>query len=341
MDQQNPEQRLKNQVGSVAIDQNPKIIDIAKANFQHLWSRAAKIVVPMAAVGGFVGDVLSPIAPFVSVLAALTFTLCCISGIVWFGFKRREIRRALADGEIDLVEAAHIGSVNAWSVAFAFNLVASLVLMIFFGAQKVFAQSSPDRGAIASAVPQVSELQEQILGLKRSTERIEANTEAMRTSLESIDRKVAHLAQAVTTASVDHNLDNSNSACAEAPNPQSEFSPYGKVYESADVTAEMAIFRGQNDLGANDVLLKLTGQPALEAGVDGQVIRYRAKPYSGGGVDYVYAEGAKEPVRMILRPDDSGGLVRVFLKDDQAFDLKLNANKSKRFCPDVLGRELK
>lgn len=317
------------------MQQKPKIRDLAKQNFNYLWERAAKIIVPIAAIGGFVADVLAPIGPFVSILLGLTATLCVVSAVVWFGFKRRQIRRALADGNIDQSEMARIDEVSNWSVAFAFSFVASIVLMAFFGAQKAFATGEDEgRGALAGAVPQIAQMQAQLLGLKETTERIDATTQRlenkadeMREAISQLDSKIEAIkpaAQAPDTMAV-------NEAECQAPEM---LSPYAKVFVGPDILVEMTTLNAKNSEGMNDVLLRMRGPAAFDAGLDGQVTRYGQRPGPNGGVDVIYKNKAgQEPVRMIFRTDHEGDMVRVFLKDDKPYDLKLDAKRSKALCP--------
>ncbi len=309
----------------------------------HLWERAAKIVVPIAAIGGFVGDVLAPLGPFVAILAILTGILCVISGIVWFGFKRGQIRRAMSDGSIDKAELAKISETSNWSVAFAFNLVASLVLTIFFGAQRAFASDeSPDRGALASAVPQIAQFQAQLLNLKETTDRIDATTQrletksdAMRDAINQLDSKIAAIKPGEITPET---MAVTDANCAA---PKS-LSPYAKVFVGPDVMVEMATVNSKNSYGMNDVLLRMRGPAALDAELDARVIRYMQRPGSNGGMDVVYkTPGGQEPVRMIFRNDVEGEMVRVFLKDDKPYDLKLDAKRSKVLCPVEMEKEFK
>jgi hypothetical protein len=246
-----------------------------------------------------------------------------------------QIRRAMADGKIDPGEFERIGKVNSWSVAFAFNLVASIVLMIFFGAQKAFASSeNPDRGLLASAVPQIAQLQAQLLNLKETTDRIDATTQrlenkadAMREAITQLDSKIAAIKpgeQAPDTMAVGQ---------ADCAAPRS-LSPYAKVFVGPDILVEMATANSKGESGMNDVLLRMRGPAAFDAGLDGQVTRYHQRPGANGGVDVVYRTPAgQEPVRMIFREDHEGEMVRVFLKDDKPYDLKLDAKRSKVLCP--------
>jgi len=321
------------------MQQKPQISHLAKQNLNHLWERSAKIAVPIAAVGGFVADVLAPLGPFVAVLAVLTGLGCMVSGVVWFGFKRRQIRKAMLDGRIDKDEFAHIGEVNSWSVAFAFNLVASVVLMVFFGAQKAFAtEDGPARGAMASAVPQIAQLQAQLLGLKETTDRIDATTQRLESKTDAVREAITQLDSKIDTKiaamkpgdQVPETMAISEADCA-APK---QVAPYAKVFVGPDILVEMATVNVKSASGMNDVLLRMRGPAAFEANLDGEVSRYSQRPGPSGGVDVTYKlPNGQEPVRMIFRTNHEGEMVRVFLKDDKAYDLKLDAKRSKVLCP--------
>lgn len=325
---------------------NPKIRVLAKDNLEVLWQRAAKVAVPVAAIGGFTADVLTPLGPFVLGFLVLTSFLCLVTGIVWFGYKRRQITKAKADGVIDDAEFAKIVRVNTWSVAFAFNLCASVVLLLFFGAQKVMAspEENPNLGAFAKLVPAIKQMQAQLLNIQETTQRIEASTSRIEDTTMKIDQKADQMNEAIAKLDekvaqiVDHSNDGTRAqaepvvAC-ESPKA---VSPYGKVFDGEGITVEMATVVAKNQVGQNDVLLKISGAPAFEAGIDGQVIRYFTKAGYQGGTDFTYKENGQEPVRMIFRTTHEGDSVRVFLKNDQAYDVKVNPKRSKALCPAAL-----
>ena len=76
--------------------------------------------------------------------------------------------------------------------------------------------------------------------------------------------------------------------------------PYGKLFTGDGVTVEMAMFADKNSDGLNDVLLKMTGADVFNAGLDGKVIRYVARP-GGTGVDFVTQVDGQDYVRMLSR----------------------------------------
>jgi|TARA_B110000046_G_scaffold42953_1_gene47749 hypothetical protein len=79
-------------------------------------------------------------------------------------------------------------------------------------------------------------------------------------------------------------------------------SKYGFMFtdHSQGITLEMAVFKEKNDDGLHDVLLKFTGMPAEQDGIDGKVIRYKTI-HAGSGQNFQYEEGDKWFNRMITR----------------------------------------
>ena len=77
--------------------------------------------------------------------------------------------------------------------------------------------------------------------------------------------------------------------------------PYGKYLEGEDVEVEMAQFAGRNADGLYDILLKMKGAAAFNAGIDGKTIKYRAV-HGGSGVDYQL----NGKTRMSLRQNSGG-----------------------------------
>lgn len=171
------------------------ISEVARDNLRGLWDRAAKIAVPIGAVGGFAGDVLSPLGPVVAQLAIVFGVLCLISGVIWYGIKRRQISVALRDGHIDENEYHVITASSRWPTVFAFTLIATVVLTLFFGAQKVLASDEPEKGAAASVFPFIARVQEQLLNLQRTADSIKADTGEIKKSLDALTAKLEKLDQ--------------------------------------------------------------------------------------------------------------------------------------------------
>ena len=84
--------------------------------------------------------------------------------------------------------------------------------------------------------------------------------------------------------------------------------PYGKYLEGEDVEIEMAQMAAKNADGLYDVLLKMRGAAAFNAGIDGKTIKYRAVP-GGSGVDYQF----NGKTRMTMRQNNGASYFQVFL----------------------------
>lgn len=58
--------------------------------------------------------------------------------------------------------------------------------------------------------------------------------------------------------------------------------PYGKYLEGDGLKIEIATYLEKNKDGLNDMLVKVTGAAAYEAGIDGKTLRYTAVPAGTG-----------------------------------------------------------
>lgn len=83
--------------------------------------------------------------------------------------------------------------------------------------------------------------------------------------------------------------------------------PYGKFFTGSGVEIEFAQLTAESKNGLKDVLLRIKGAEAFDAGIDGQVIRYTAVN-GGNGVDYQYKnEDGDTRTRFISRKSGYGG----------------------------------
>ncbi len=118
-----------------------------------------------------------------------------------------------------------------------------------------------------------------------------------------------------------------NSVHAEETPPV--VNPYGQFLYGDGVEVEVAQLVTKNQDGLNDVLLKITGRQAFNAGIDGKVMLYQAVP-GGTGVDY--KNNGK--TRFLVRNPygDSWGLMEIFLNGKTILVYE-NNNKSKEVRP--------
>jgi len=310
--------------------------ELARKGLGDLWQRSAKIAIPVGGIAGFVSDVLAPLGPFVAILASVAASFCAFSGLVWFGFKRRQIRKAMEDGKIDAQEFEKIRSVNGWSVSFAFSFVAAIVLFTFFGAQKAIALQEPERGFFANAMPGIAELQKQLLGLEERTQRIdvttqrlEAKTDGIAQAIEKLDSRVAAIAPPPESGA------DREAAPKTLCEPHPGLSQYAKVYLAPDLIAESVSVKEKNQDGLHDIHLRIRGPAAEAEGIESKVVRYRAVAGYYGGTDYLYSDGSEDKTRLIHRKNHEGDTYRLFV-EGRPFDVKLDSKRSKEFCASAL-----
>lgn len=119
-------------------------------------------------------------------------------------------------------------------------------------------------------------------------------------------------------------------------------SPYGKVFRShdGDLKVEMAVLDAKNDRGLNDVLLKFTGQPAHEEGIDGKTMLYKAVK-GGTGVDFQYKKNNETLNRMASRESGWGNWTNFEAYfGTKTHTLYLDPKESKELKPEKLAKEL-
>lgn len=168
--------------------------EVAVKNARKMWRRSARIAVPIASIGGFCADCLAPLGPIVIYLAVLTLALSVISGIIWYGVKRHQIRAALADGHIDEDEYDRINNRGTWPTLFSFSVLSSALLLTFAGAQKVFASSPNDKqGLMANTFPAIADLQRRLLRIEQSGTRIEHSLDDIHEKLDGLNAKFGQL----------------------------------------------------------------------------------------------------------------------------------------------------
>ena len=79
-----------------------------------------------------------------------------------------------------------------------------------------------------------------------------------------------------------------------------EVNPYGVVFVGDELTVEMATYVATNKDGLHDVLLRIKGAAASDAGIDGKVLRYAAA-HGGNGIDFQFQKDGETHNRMASR----------------------------------------
>ncbi len=119
-----------------------------------------------------------------------------------------------------------------------------------------------------------------------------------------------------------------------------ELNPYGLYFAGENLDIEMATFVEKNEHGLNDVLIKITGHAAFDAGIDQHVYRYTAVP-AGTGVDFKYTQDGEEYTRMMTRQTwGSWSFFELYL-GNKTFKVYKDEKKSKDVRPLHLQTEAK
>ena len=105
--------------------------------------------------------------------------------------------------------------------------------------------------------------------------------------------------------------------------------PYGQFLEGDGIEVEMATFASKNADGLYDVLLKITGKHAFNAGIDGKTLKYTAVN-AGGGVNY-----KRDGMSVLIMRNPYGSswqLMEIYL-DGKTISVGSNSQKAKEVQP--------
>lgn len=207
----------------MSADLAAKVAGSAAAGYRNLIGRAVKVGGPAGGMVGTCTDLGAPVANFSLYFTIGAGVLTAIAGWMWFGRRQKALRLALADGRITPEEMQKITETNGWSVSFAFGLVATLVLGLVFVAQLLIAKpddGGPDRGVLATLVPQIQKMQDSLFNIQRDvseikdtaaktkeqTERIESKTDTVIDMQKDVGSKIDELRKAFEEASTKDGL---------------------------------------------------------------------------------------------------------------------------------------
>lgn len=159
----------------------------ALQNLRAFIGRGAKISAPITAICGAIADLASTIGKFSLYLFIAALCTSILSGLLWFLHYRRQFLLAAADGRMEASELAQLGERNVWSVLFAFSIVASVVMGGFVVAEKF--SGGENKGVIATVVPGMDKVQESLFRVEKKIDAVQADTTAIRTSVEEIAKR--------------------------------------------------------------------------------------------------------------------------------------------------------
>src|SRR6187549_821269 len=174
----------------------------AAKNLRAFVGRSAKVTTPITMICGAIADLASTIARFSAYLLVASLCIAVLSGGMWFLRYRREFLRAAADGKLQPEEVAQLGERNGWSVAFAFSVVASIVMGGFVLAERL--AGAEDKGVLAATVPGMEQLQaalfrveKKIDAVKEDTVSIKQDTTVVKEDTSEIRKDTAKIAASV------------------------------------------------------------------------------------------------------------------------------------------------
>ncbi len=119
----------------------------------------------------------------------------------------------------------------------------------------------------------------------------------------------------------------------QSPAENLEVNPYGIKFNSdpSGLEVELAVLTQPDKNGLQDILLKISGAAAYEAGIDGKVIRYKAVN-GGSGIHYQY-EQAGHPLNRATLPDNAGWEQLNLYLGNQTYTLSINKKESSAVFP--------
>lgn len=128
-------------------------------------ARAAGPVGVVGTIGGFLSDVLLPLANFAPVVFAFS-VIATVFAYAWLFLVFRRVGQTKA--------------FDSWAMG---TLVAAFSSAMIFGLWSIFLSVGPERGYLASTVDPIADIQARLLGIEESVEQIEQTTEQTATQV--------------------------------------------------------------------------------------------------------------------------------------------------------------
>lgn len=160
---------------------------------QDTFGRAAKIGGPVMIAGGAFADVVTPLAPVALYATILAGSITVLSGCIWFFGYRRKFVTAMRDGKIDATEARELAATNRWAILFAFSFIAMIIMGIVTTTGATI--SKDNRGALASSIPALQKIQDDLFDLKKDVKDIKKDTEKIASDTGEIKKTLADIAK--------------------------------------------------------------------------------------------------------------------------------------------------
>lgn len=195
---------------------------------RSLLLRSGRIAIPIGAVGGFIGDILQPLAPFSAYLFFISLALLIVSGTVWYGKKKKQLKTALADGKITQEEFTHLFQSSRWLTIFVFSAIATPILLIIF----LLGTKHEERGFIGSNVASISKLQDTLFDIQKDVKEIKETTHRIEKTTEKISQDTKKtLVQLDKVIKGFENLEMDKGGIISNPSSPQEYYHNAKFYE--------------------------------------------------------------------------------------------------------------
>ncbi len=153
--------------------------NLPAASLQKAFSRAARPIAIIGAVGGFIGDIIQPLGDFALWIAALSFVIA-VAALVWIIILRRRAGQ------------------EVWDTIAAGIFVISIGSFVIFSVWTIIFSVGPERGYLATNVEPIGQLQAQLLGLQADVTDIKQTTQVTATRV--AQQSDVQAAQATTQA---------------------------------------------------------------------------------------------------------------------------------------------
>ena len=176
---------------------------------------AVKFAAPLAAVGGFISDVLQPIGP-------LSFWLFVLSLLATFG----------AAGVIWVRRKSPRGGSGNPKLEFRLLCFSAIAAIVLGFSWIVFTSTSPERGFLASKSPEIASIQESLLGLEESVARVEQGLAEVTKGVDEIGAGMNRVEDAVGGLDVKVSLIGNLGALIANPETSIDYANNARVYEA-------------------------------------------------------------------------------------------------------------
>ncbi len=178
-------------IAAMGLPISPASVAAIGQGFRSVLARAGKVGTPASGGVSVMTDLGSPVGSFTLLLTCFFGGISLVSGLMWFGRHRKKLAAAMADGKISGEELRDLVARNAWSVTFAFSLVATLVFGTVLALQRL--SGSQDSGILAKLIPAVERMQASLFNLEKGVGQIQDDTRQLRQDTGDIKKSLQQM----------------------------------------------------------------------------------------------------------------------------------------------------